>query len=130
MLVYVTTPRLIEQAFNHWIAQSPSDERKIVYRVYQEFMESPQAKSFYKVTQLISFAYPQWQSAFDQWRAQEIYTHPANQEKIRYYTERLAALLQSDWALEHKLIVQECLEQALDLVPQPDTDLFDELVLS
>ncbi len=130
MLVYVTTPKIINQAFLDWVEHTGEEQRKIVHRVFQEFMDSPQASGFHSSSGLICFDYPQWQSMFDQWRDLEIRNHPEHQEKIRYYTDKLCMHLQSDWAVQHKLVMKEHLDEMADIVQQSHQDLFDELVRS
>jgi hypothetical protein len=34
MIIYVTTPRQLAQAFDDWIAEDPVDERRIIQRVF------------------------------------------------------------------------------------------------
>ncbi len=129
MLVYVTTPKLIRQAFEDWIADTGEDERKILWVIFQSFMDSREAHEFKTSTRLISFTYPHWLAAFWRWRDREILDHPAQLDKIHYYTRRLCELLQSDFGQVYKLIVRECLNETdTPLIEKPD--LFDALVES
>lgn len=126
MLVYVTTPQQFESAFLDWSTQNSSDDRRIIHVVFNEFMHSDEAQEFYTSTQLYSFTVSHWLVQFNRWRDHEIKRQPASLEKIRYWCLHLSDLMQSDWGVGHKLIVQECFEED-DLIEPQDPDLFDAL---
>ncbi len=117
MLVYVTTTKTIESAFNAWIDDADDDEqnrqRQIVVKVYQWFMASPEAKRFQTITGLISFPLDTWEAAYWRWIDKEITAHPENETNIRLWSGQLITLMSSSWSRDHKLIVRECLD-ALD----------------
>lgn len=110
MLVYVVTPEQLESAFMNRIKETGSDDRKIVHKVFEQFMCSPQARLFHTCTGLISFGIVQWKAQFEEWVMQEIQRSPGSEANIRRYTNLLIQLLESSWAIEKKLIVSECLE--------------------
>ena len=110
MLVYVVTPEQFESAFLNWVKETGSDERKIVHKVFKQFMCSAQASLFHTCTGLISFGIVQWNVQFEEWITQEIQRSPGSEANIRHYTTLLIQLLESSWAIERKLIVSECLE--------------------
>jgi hypothetical protein len=110
MLVYVVTPEQFESAFLNWIKETDSDDRKIVHKVFNQFMCSPLAHMFHTCTGLISFGIVQWKVQFEEWVKQEIQRSPNSEANRRHYTDLLIQLLESSWAIERKLIVSECLE--------------------
>ena len=110
MLVYVVTPEQLESAFQNWIQETGSDERKIVHKVFKQFMSSPQAHLFHTCTGLISFGIVQWKVHFEEWVTQEVQRSPSSEANIRHYTGLLIQLLESSWAIQRKLIVSECLD--------------------
>ena len=109
MLVTVTTEAQLQAVFDNWIAGSDSDERRVIHTVFGQFMVSPEAAIFHTVTGLLCFNVPEWQRQFERWRDGEIARQPNHLETIRYWTLRVSDLLQSDWGVQHKLIVKECL---------------------
>ncbi len=114
MLVYVTTTKYIERAFQSWINEAGDDseieQRRIVFRVYEWFMTSDDARQYHKITGLLSFPLDSWEITFRRWIEREITSHPDNEEKIRHWSEQLITLMSSVWCVEHKLVVMECLE--------------------
>jgi hypothetical protein len=110
MLVYVATPEQINEAFIRWIDESDDDTRRIVYTVYQWFMNSDYANHYKTVSGLISFSLVDWESSFRQWIEREIERHPKNKDDIRNWSASLIKLLSSDWGIKRKLIVKECLD--------------------
>ena len=103
MLVYVVTPEQLESAFLNWIQETGSDERKIVHKVFKQFMCSPQARLFHTCTGLISFGIVQWKVQFEEWVKQEIQRSPSSEANIRHYTGLLIQLLESSWAIRKKV---------------------------
>ncbi|MBT3205217.1 MAG: hypothetical protein HOM14_03860 [Gammaproteobacteria bacterium] len=131
MLVYVTTSRQLQQAFDHWLAETGSDERQVIKNVFDQFLAAPEAEIFHTVTGLVCFNVPEWQQQFDRWRDGEITRDPHNLETIRYWTLQVSDLIQSDWGVRHKLIVKECLQQSDDFSgSHAPPDLFDALIAS
>jgi hypothetical protein len=110
MLVYVATTEQIDKAFHLWISETDEDDRRIVHLVYKEFMLSEIANTYNTVSGLISFSLEDWQVKFQQWIDNEILTNPSNANAIRRWSGMLIALISSEWAVRHKLIVRECLE--------------------
>lgn len=128
MIVFVTTPIQLEQAFTDWMDESQGNDREIIHKVFQAFMASSEAKIFHTVTGLISFPYPKWQRLFEQWRDAEISRNPEHLEKIHYWTRRVSELIGSDWGVKHKLTVMDCLDENDDFNPSHSKDLLDPLV--
>jgi hypothetical protein len=110
MLVYVATSSKIENAFNQWIKDNESDDNKIIYQVYSWFMRTEAGKQFYTPSGLVCFSLEDWVSAFEQWVSKEIAAHQKNADNIRKWSDYLIRLLSSDWGIERKLIVAECLD--------------------
>jgi hypothetical protein len=114
MLVYVATPQQIDQAFGRWVNDSSDDvskrTRRIVHIIYREFMATHNAVAFNTVTGLVSFPLDRWLLSFRAWVNQEIAENPYNASDIRRWSDLLIALLSSDWCIEQKLIVTECLD--------------------
>lgn len=115
MIVYVVTHQQIETAFNDWIRDATTDReasgRRFMYRVFKTFMASPEARLFHTITGLISFALDQWIARFEIWVSLEIKKQPGSEANIRKWSHRLIAHLSSNWCLDQKLIVKECLDQ-------------------
>ena len=130
MLVTVTTPTQLNNALNDWIAESDSEERRIVKKVFDQFMTSTEANNFHTVTGLVCFNGPEWQVAFNRWRDGEITRQPHNLDTLHYWTVRVSNLIQSDWMIINKLIVTECLQQSDDFSGTVTADLFDQLIAS
>jgi len=130
MLVTVTTATQLENALNDWISESDSEERRIVKKVFDQFMASTEAKNFHTKTGLVCFNGPEWQAAFNRWRDAEIARQPQNLDTIHYWTLRVSRLIQSDWMITNKLIVKECLQQSDDFSVVDEPDLFDTLIVS
>jgi hypothetical protein len=130
MLVTVTTATQFESALNYWISESDSEERRIVKKVFDQFMASNEAKIFHTVTGLVCFNGPHWQLVFNRWRDGEITRKPQNLDTIHYWTLRVSNLIQSDWMINNKLIVTECLQQSDDFSGKVTADLFDALIVS
>lgn len=131
MLVFVTTPRQLQTAFDTWITEVDSKDRRIIKNVFDQFMASPWAQTYHTLTGLVCFNVQQWQQGFDCWRDAEIARHPSNLEIIHYWTLRVSDLIQSDWGVQYKLIVKECLQQSDDFSgSHAPPDLFDALIES
>ena len=115
MIVYVVTYKQLDQAFHRWISsaytESETAERTFVYRVYKEFMASREARLFHTVTGLVSFPLDQWVGQFEIWINLEIKKQPTSEVNIRKWSNRLIEHLSSNWCLDQKLIVKECLVQ-------------------
>jgi hypothetical protein len=110
MIVYVSTSEQIDLAFQQWIDETKEDDRRIVHLVYKEFMLSDCAKAYNTVSGLTSFNLDDWQIVFRQWIDQEIIENPGNAADIRKWSSMLIDLISSDWGINHKLIVRECLD--------------------
>lgn len=128
MLVYVATPQQFGDAFVHWCKQTQGNDRLMLHKVFNEFMTSNFAKPFYTTTHLYSFTIEQWISQFNFWRDSEIIRQPKHLETIRYWCIQLSDLLQSNWGVDYKLIVKECLEESSDIAQPHEPDLFDSLL--
>jgi hypothetical protein len=129
VIVYVTTGKQLEKAFSQWIDLGEHEHRQIIKNVFDSFMWSPEAKLFHTVTGLISFPFPAWLSQFHLWRDNEIQKTPDNLEKIHFWTEKVSRHVQSDWAIQNKLIVKECLDEQEDLSEPYTQDIFDKLMM-
>lgn len=127
MLVFVATPEHFKDAFDNWIKETGTDDRKMHKVVFDDFMQSDQAMMFHTVTHLISFPINEWLTQFNLWRDLEIKYYPQHLEKINYWTIRLSHLMQSSWSIDSKLIVRECFESS-DIKTPSEPDLFDQLM--
>jgi hypothetical protein len=114
MLVYVATPEQIDQAFICWIDETGDDTRRVVHQVYRWFMSTEYAKAYNTVSGLISFSLDDWLGVFRQWIDKEIIANPGNVADIRKWSSMLIDLISSDWGINHKLIVRECLDDEVN----------------
>lgn len=110
MIIYVTTPRQLARAFEDWINEHPSEERRIIQTVFEAFMATPAAASLHTVSGLVCFPVESWELKFRRWIETEVERAPDSEGNIRRYAEMVIDHLYSSWGIDHKLLVRECLD--------------------
>jgi hypothetical protein len=80
MIIYVTTPKQLARAFEDWIGEDPSDERRIIETVFEAFMATPEAASLHTVSGLVCFPVESWELKFRRWVETEVERAPASEE--------------------------------------------------